>query len=92
MWRYGHDTGAVALDRMGGEAWRRKRAEIEAEMAETARGLAAATVARAAWRAPVIDRPHVETDRLVRRFAYTLPPDQQSRSTRRGPTSLPAGR
>lgn len=77
VWRYGSDTNAVALDRMGGEAWRRKRAEIEAEVAETARSLATAAAARAAQRAPVIE-PSRGADRLARRFAYTPSPDQRA--------------
>ncbi len=75
VWRYGGNAEAVALDRMGGDAWRRKRAEIEAEVAETAAGLAAAAAARAARRAPVIEPPP-EAGRLARRFAYAPSPDQ----------------
>ncbi len=78
VWRYGHEADGAALDRMGGEAWRRKRAEIEAEVAETARSLAAAAVARAAQRAPVIVPAQPETDRLARRFPYTPSPDQRA--------------
>ena len=37
LWRYGGEGGAT-LDRIGGDAWHKKRAEIEAELTRTARG------------------------------------------------------
>ena len=77
IWRYGADMGAVSLDRMGGEAWRTRRAEIEAEIAGTARGLAEAAARRAARKAPVL-AIQPAYDRLARRFPYALSPDQRA--------------
>ena len=76
IWRYGGETGPVALDRVGGEGWRRRRDEITAEIADTARGLAEASAARAATAAPVIEPPQAMYARFIRRFAYPLSPDQ----------------
>lgn len=59
IWRYGTDA-KVGLDRMGGEAWRRKRAEIEAGTADTARRLSEQAAARAA---PAIEPPRPDYDR-----------------------------
>jgi len=78
IWRYGADVGAVPLDRMGGDAWQARRAEIEAEIAGTARGLAEAAARRAAWKAPVIEPRQQACDRLARRFPYALSPDQRA--------------
>lgn len=39
IWRYGALADAVSLDRVGGEAWARRRTEAEAALQETAAGL-----------------------------------------------------
>ncbi len=75
VWRYGLEG---SLDRMDGEAWRQKRGEIEAEIAVVAERLAEAAAARAACRAPVIEPPRGEYDRLSRRFAHALSVDQRA--------------
>ena len=76
IWRYGSETGPIALDRVDGEAWRRRQDEIAAEIADTARELAAASAARAAMPAPVIAPPPAPFARFNRRFAFPLSPDQ----------------
>ncbi len=78
VWRYGGDGACVPLDRIGGEAWGRKRAEIEAEAARTAAQLAEAAAARAAATAPVLDPPAPALAAFARRFPYPLTADQRA--------------
>ena len=75
LWRYGSEAGRVTLDRLHGEAWHKRRAEIEAEVAETAAALAAAAAERARTKAPAI-KPGTGYSRVVERFAYAPSPDQ----------------
>ena len=77
LWRYGAD-GKVALDRMGGDAWRQKRMETQAEIEATAAQLAAAAAARAQVAAPVLTPPAAEYATLARRFPHPLTRDQRA--------------
>ena len=77
LWRYGGEGGA-ALDRIGGEVWRRKRAEIEAELTRTAENLARAAVARAEATAPKITAPPDRYAQVTRRFPYPPSGDQRA--------------
>ena len=74
VWRYGTEG---SLDRIQGEAWRSKRAAIEAEIAGTAERLAEAAAARAGRVAPVMEPDRAPYERLARRFPYALSSDQQ---------------
>ena len=76
LWRYGE--GGASLDRIGGEAWRRKRDEIEAELAITAQQLAEAASARAAAEAPVLRPPPERYAQVARRFPYAPSEDQRA--------------
>jgi transcription-repair coupling factor (superfamily II helicase) len=78
VWRYGSADAAAAPDRLTGEAWRRRRAEVEAEIAEMAAGLAERKRARAAATAAAIVPPRAALDRFVRRVPFTLTEDQQA--------------
>jgi transcription-repair coupling factor (superfamily II helicase) len=75
IWRYGSEAGHLALDRLHGEAWHRRRNEIEAQVTETAEALAAAAARRAQTKAPVIE-PRAAYTRVVERFAFAPTPDQ----------------
>lgn len=77
VWRYGGEGGA-ALDRIGGEAWRRKRDEIEAEVTRTAAALAEAAAARDRAVAPEIVPPADRYAQVTRRFHYPPSPDQRA--------------
>ena len=78
IWRLGGaEEAGPAPDRMGGESWRRRRAEVEAEVQAAAAGLAQAAQARAQARAPRID-PHPLAPSLARRFPHPLTPDQRA--------------
>ncbi len=65
VWRYGVDTGAVALDRLNTEAWPKRRAAIEQDIAAIATRLVALAQERETTRAPVM-RPD---RRAYERFA-----------------------
>ncbi len=78
IWRYGSQADAIALDRVDGEAWRKREAEIGAEIAQTARELAAQAVTSAKRKAPVIEPPASPFARFVKRFPYPLSPDQEA--------------
>ncbi|WP_181706271.1 helicase-related protein [Chthonobacter rhizosphaerae] len=76
IWRYGADADAVTLDRLGGEAWPKRRAKVEAALAEAAERLTAAAEARSRETAPVIRPPEDRYDRFAARFGYTETADQ----------------
>ena len=76
IWRYGTEAGAIALDKVDGDAWHRREGEIAAEIVATAKNLAAEAAARAALKAPVIQPPAAPFGRFLRRFPYPLSPDQ----------------
>ncbi len=76
VWRYGEGGGS--LDRIGGEAWRRKRDEIEAELQETARSLAEKQAARQEAEAPALRPPPDRYAQVARRFPYPPSPDQRA--------------
>jgi len=74
LWRLGGDRAPA---RLGGDAWQRRRAEVETEVQANARALAAAAAARVAARAPAIP-PHPGTAALARRFPHPLTPCQRA--------------
>jgi transcription-repair coupling factor (superfamily II helicase) len=76
VWRYGAEGEAVTLDRLKGEAWPKRRAEIEAEIQEAARDLVAAVEARSATAAEKLSPPRRAYERFVARFPFAETPDQ----------------
>ena len=76
IWRYGSDDEAVALDKLDGSSWHRRRAGIEAALAETAKGLVALAASRADCAAPVIDPGPAAYERFAGTFGFTETPDQ----------------
>lgn len=76
IWRYGSDDEAVALDKLDGSSWERRRAGIEAALAETAKGLVALAASRADCTAPVIDPDPAAYERFASTFSFTETPDQ----------------
>jgi transcription-repair coupling factor (superfamily II helicase) len=76
VWRYGAEGEAVTLDRLKGEAWPKRRAEIEAEIQEAARDLVAAAKARSDTAAEKISPPRRAYERFVARFPFAETPDQ----------------
>ncbi|MBV8430167.1 MAG: hypothetical protein JO244_03330, partial [Solirubrobacterales bacterium] len=76
IWRYGADAGTVTLDRLNGEGWPKRRAGIEQDVAETARGLVALARQREAAQAPVMKTRGPAYARIIGRFPYLPTPDQ----------------
>lgn len=91
IWRYGSEAQGVALDRPGGEAWARRRAEAEAALAETARGLLALLTERERRTAPAWVPPRRAHARFCAGFAHELTPDQ-AQAAREVERDLAAGR
>jgi transcription-repair coupling factor (superfamily II helicase) len=76
LWRYGGATEGVSLDRLGGEAWMRRRAEVEAEIRDTAIGLVAERKKRMARAAPKLSPPARDYERFVAGFPFVATVDQ----------------
>jgi transcription-repair coupling factor (superfamily II helicase) len=78
IWRYGAEEGAVALDRLTGDGWSKRRAEVSRQVDETAQALVALAKARdAAVCAPIVP-PKAAYAKFSARFAYPETPDQTS--------------
>ena len=82
IWRYGAGD-AVALDRLDGEAWPKRRARIEGEIAETARRLVALTREREARSAPKLIAPSQRLRALRRPLPVLGNPRSAARHRRR---------
>ena len=75
VWRY---TEAGSLDRIGGTAWLKRRAAIEAELQETAVKLQERIAARASATAPAMQPDPDGYAAIARRFPYRLSQDQRA--------------
>lgn len=76
LWRYGGDAEAVTLDRLDGSSWAKRRGDIDAAVAETARELTALAAARAAETAPVLDPAPATYESFAAGFPFTETADQ----------------
>jgi transcription-repair coupling factor (superfamily II helicase) len=76
IWRYGASAEAVSLDRIDGEAWEKRRAGIEAEIAESAVRLVEAVRSRESAEAPKLVPPRAAYERFAARFPFSETPDQ----------------
>ena len=92
IWRYGSEADAIALDKVDGAAWRHREAEIGAEIAATAKALAAEAATRAKLQAPAIEPPSAPYARFTRRFPFRSPPTRPTPSMQPWPTWRPAAR
>ena len=77
IFRHGAGTG-VTLDRLGAHAFGKRRAAIEAAIADTARALLAEAEARRATPAPVLRPPARRLARFAAGFAHVPTPDQSA--------------
>ena len=74
--RYGSDSDGVALDRLGGEAWQRRKAKMRERIREIAGELIATAALRALRSGEVAEAdPHVYAE-FVNRFPYQETDDQ----------------
>jgi transcription-repair coupling factor (superfamily II helicase) len=76
IWRYGAEADAVTLDRLDGSSWEKRRGEIDAAIAESARGLTALAAERAKKTAPVLEPDPAAYERFSSGFAFTETADQ----------------
>ncbi|MBY0339154.1 MAG: DEAD/DEAH box helicase, partial [Acetobacteraceae bacterium] len=90
IWRYGAEAD-VALDRLGSEAWGKRRAEAEAALRGTAGDLVTLLRERAGRSAPVWAPPPRRFARFCAGFAHELTPDQ-AQAAREVLADLAAGR
>ncbi len=76
IWRYGADADAVALDKLDGASWIKRRGAIDAAIAESARGLTQLAAERANRDAPVLQPDTAAYERFAAKFPYSETPDQ----------------
>jgi transcription-repair coupling factor (superfamily II helicase) len=76
IWRYGAEEAAVTLDRLKGDGWLKRRAEVSRHIDETARTLVEMSKAREAAECPPIIPPKTAYAKFAARFAYPETPDQ----------------
>ncbi|MBM6580441.1 transcription-repair coupling factor [Microvirga sp. BT689] len=76
VWRYGRMSESVQLDKLKSESWLARRAEIEAEIRETAERLNKLVKAREAVQMEPLVPPTREYERFVARFPYSETSDQ----------------
>ena len=76
LWRYGAEADAVRLDKLDGSSWQKRRRDIDAAIAETARQLTAVAEERAARTAPVLDPPVADYETFAAGFPFSETPDQ----------------
>ncbi|HYF55062.1 MAG TPA: DEAD/DEAH box helicase, partial [Salinarimonas sp.] len=76
IWRYGADPDAVTLDRLDSEAWPKRRAALDAELARTAAHLVALAREREAARVEPIRPPAAAYERFAARFPFAETRDQ----------------
>ncbi|QQV78981.1 DEAD/DEAH box helicase [Sphingomonas aliaeris] len=76
IWRYGADADAVALDKLDGSSWEKRRSEVHAVIAESARALIEVAAERDSRTADVLE-PNVEQyEQFAAGFGYVETPDQ----------------
>ena len=77
IWRYGAEAEAVTLDRLKGEGWDRRRAEVSAQIDADAKVLVAQAREREAARTEPVVPPRAALQRFAARFAFPETPDQK---------------
>jgi transcription-repair coupling factor (superfamily II helicase) len=75
--RYGSENEGVALDRLGGEAWQRRKAKLRERILEMAGQLMATAALRALREADAIDVDAASFGPFVDRFPWTETDDQE---------------
>ncbi|WP_419807524.1 DEAD/DEAH box helicase [Sphingomonas sp.] len=91
LWRYGADGDAVTLDRLDGSSWQKRRGQIAAAIAESARALTRLAAERDARTAPKLVPDAAAYERFAAGFAFTETPDQ-ARAIAAARTDLASGK
>jgi transcription-repair coupling factor (superfamily II helicase) len=76
VWRYGAEPDAVSLERLGSEAWTRRRIELNAEIERTAEHLVSLSETREQSPGAPISPPAAAYARFAARFPYPETRDQ----------------
>lgn len=76
IWRYSADAAAVTLDKLDGSSWLKRRGDIDAAIALSARGLTELALARDTLTAAVLDPDPAPYERFVNGFAFNETADQ----------------
>lgn len=74
--RYGSSEEAVVLDRLGGEAWQKRRARLKERIREIAGELMQVAAQRALKKAPVLEVDEPTYNQFLDRFQYEETDDQ----------------
>ncbi|RVQ68988.1 transcription-repair coupling factor [Croceicoccus ponticola] len=75
--RYGSGEESVPLDRLGGEAWQKRKARLKERIRAIAHELLATAAKRALQTAPIIEPDPQSYDPFVDRFPWTETDDQE---------------
>ncbi|GAA4036928.1 transcription-repair coupling factor [Parerythrobacter jejuensis] len=74
--RYGSSEEAVMLDKLGGEAWQRRRAQLRERIREIAGELMKTAARRALRKAPVLEAEEASFNQFVEKFPWEETDDQ----------------
>jgi transcription-repair coupling factor (superfamily II helicase) len=75
--RYGSSEEGASLDKLGGEAWQRRRARLKERIAEIAGDLMATAAKRALRKAPVLEPEESSWRQFLDRFPWDETEDQE---------------
>lgn len=78
--RYGSDSDLVALDRLGGEGWQRRKARLKERIREIAHELLRTAAQRALRQAPVLAPEQATYDQFTDRFPWAKPRTRNAQS------------
>jgi transcription-repair coupling factor (superfamily II helicase) len=78
IWRYGAEESAVSLDRLKGDGWAKRRAEVHRHLEAAAEQLVAMAKARQERQCAPIVPPKAAYAKFAARFAYPETPDQSA--------------
>ncbi|ABC63115.1 transcription-repair coupling factor [Erythrobacter litoralis] len=76
--RYGSSEEAVMLDKLGGEAWQRRRAQLRERIREIAGELMKTAAQRALKKAPVLEAEDSVFNQFVEKFPWEETDDQEA--------------
>ena len=78
VWRYGQDEDGVALDRLDGKGWARRRARFASAIRKSAEAMVEAARGRAGVEAPVLKPDEAAYERVAASFPWEETPDQRA--------------
>ncbi len=76
--RYGSESEGVSLDRLGGEAWQKRRSQLKERIREIAHELLRTAAQRALRQAPVLLPEQAAYDQFAERFPWQETEDQEA--------------